>query len=115
MKKVIAVVAIGLSLAWGGVQADDFEDGVELGVGAMQTKAYLCFEELNQTLKGYESKHLKDMMEEFFRGRPDLPPAFVESFKRGYQLEGLDDPALREAFKSCIDQGVRGTLEAIDR
>lgn len=45
MKKMIAVVVIGWGLAWGGAQADDFGDGVELGMA-------LCKQRLTFALRG---------------------------------------------------------------
>lgn len=56
MREVIAVAAVvGLGLVWGGVQAKNFDDGVELGTKGVQTGGLLG----NSTQK--QAKQLKEL------------------------------------------------------
>lgn len=112
MKKLLVVALVTFM---GAAQAASFEEGVEAAALAMQTGSYVCFSELRFTLEGYRARYSRSEIEEEFASNSEIHPKLVEFYRKGFQLNGLDDPALEVEFKKCIDREVRNVLKAIGK
>lgn len=113
MRKVIAIVAIGLGLAWGGVQAENslgwisIQDYAEKNALTMQPEDLLmmssweCYQDTLGVMQGIEIKNMgvpfSAVLEDFKKEGQD-----TKLVKVGYQYDRYTDDGVGDFFAQCL-------------